>query len=221
MLDAGHGLTTSGKRTPGGMKEYEFNTQVADYAKNLLSAYEKVIVFFTHSNTRDVPLTERTNNANAKNVNVYVSIHANAYGSGGWNEISGIETYVHPSRPSDALSLGKKIQANLVAASGLSDRGVKTADFHVLRETKMTAVLIECGFMTNRGDAALLKSDRYRKLVAEGIVKALATQYKLKKKKTGLYKVQVGAFSSKANAEQLANQLKQKGFSSYIKCEEA
>ncbi|MEI5907659.1 N-acetylmuramoyl-L-alanine amidase [Bacillus spongiae] len=220
MLDAGHGLSTPGKRSPDGMREYEFNSKVVQYARDGLKAYEDVTVFFSHSDSRDVPLSERTNLANAKNVDVFLSVHANAFGDGGWNSVSGVETYVYPSRPAEALSLATKVQRNVVNVAKLRDRGVKTANFHVLRETKMTAVLVECGFMTNRNDARLLKSDSYRKQVADALVQALASQYKLKKKPKGLYKVQVGAYSSKENAERIAAQLKAKGFPSYVYYEE-
>ena len=82
MLNAGHGYNTPGKRSPDGMGEYEFNRAVANHAKRLLAEYKDVTVYFAHSDSRDVPLQERTNNANRLKVDVYVSIHANAAGNG-------------------------------------------------------------------------------------------------------------------------------------------
>lgn len=225
MLDAGHGYNTPGKRSPDGMHEYEYNRAVAIHARNLLWNYQNVTVHFAHSDQEDVPLQERTDKANSLNVDVYVSIHANAFGSGGWNNVGGIETFVHPSRPPIAYQLAQKIQRNLVAVTGLDDRGVKTADFHVLRATRMDAVLAECGFMTNRNEARLLRSDTYRRAVAEAIVKALADQYKLVKKDGtapaplspgGLYKVQTGAFQERKNADRLAAQLRRDGYESFV-----
>lgn len=228
MLDAGHGYSTPGKRTPDGMREYEFNRVVANYARDLLNHYKNVTVYFAHSDSRDVPLQERTDSANRLNVDAYVSIHANAYGQG-WNDVGGIETYVYPSRPQEALQLAQKIQRNMVQKTGLRDRGVKTANFHVLRETNMTAVLVECGFMTNRREAELLKSDSYRRTVAEAITEAVAAQYGLERKTvvspapppgsgsdSGLYKVQAGAFRNKANADALGARLKNDGFDAFV-----
>ncbi|MBU8880940.1 N-acetylmuramoyl-L-alanine amidase [Bacillus sp. FJAT-29790] len=232
MLDAGHGYNTAGKRTPDGMPEYEFNRGAANYAKNFLENYQNVTVYFAHSDERDVPLKERTDKANQLKVDCYVSIHANAYGSG-WNNAGGIETYVHPPKPKEAYELAQKIQKNLVISTGLSDRGVKTADFHVLRETRMTAVLAECGFMTNPNEAKLMRSDTFQKTCAEAIVKAIVDQYKLIRKNTnpetmpsnstsqplskkGLYKVQVGAFNDRKSAENLANALKSLGYDAFI-----
>jgi len=229
MLDSGHSLITPGKQSPDGMKEFEFNSAVAAYAKALLEGYENVTVYTAHDPTGklDVPLETRTDRANQLNVDVYVSIHANAFGSGGWNAASGIETFVYSTKPKGSYELAIKIQNNLLRASGLPNRGVKTADFHVLRETKMDAVLAECGFMTNKTDLNKLKSDSYRRAVAEAIVEALAAQYGLKKKpapkpiqkSSTLYKVQVGAFADEKNAEALLKKLEAAGFSGFIKKE--
>ncbi|WP_318507431.1 N-acetylmuramoyl-L-alanine amidase [Bacillus sp. T3] len=60
------------------MREYEFNRAVAAYAKGLLDGYQNVAVYFAHSDQADVPLQQRTNNANNLQVDIYVSIHANA-----------------------------------------------------------------------------------------------------------------------------------------------
>lgn len=228
MLDAGHGYNTAGKRTPDGMREYEFTRVVSNFAKQLLEGYQDVTVYFAHSDQRDIPLKERTDKANQLKVDAYVAIHANAYGSG-WNNANGIETYVFPTKPKADYDLAQKIQNNLVLLTGLSNRGVKTADFHVLRETNMTSVLTECGFMTNRNEASLLRSETFRKTCAEAIVQAIADQYKLIRKitqpdtntpppstKNGLYKVQVGAYKEKKNAEELANALKKLGYQPFI-----
>lgn len=236
MLDAGHGYNTPGKRSPDGMREYEFNRAVANYARQLLVNYKNVTVYFSHSDQEDVSLQERTDKANRLNVDIFVSIHANAYGTGGWNNVGGIETYVYPTKPPLAYQLAQKIQRNLILSTGLENRGVRTADFHVLRETKMDAVLAECGFMTNREEVKLLRSETYRKTVAEAIVKALVDQFKLqplskvapapapeqspppttKKSAGGRYKVQAGAFDNEQNASELAEQLRKAGFDAYI-----
>lgn len=225
------------------MREYEFTRAVANYAKQLLANYKNVTVYFSHSDQRDVSLEARTDKANSLNVDIFVSIHANAFGSGGWSSVGGIETFVYPTRPPVAYQLAQKIQRNLVISTGLENRGVKTADFHVLRETEMDAVLVECGFMTNRNEIKLLRSETYRRTIAEGIVKALAEQFGLQlqtkanaapkpapapspappssnppaqAKKDGLYKVQAGAFDNEENAKELAERLKKAGFEVYI-----
>lgn len=228
LLDAGHGYSTAGKRSPDGMKEYEFTRVVANFAKQFLESYQNVTVYFAHSDDRDVPLQERTKKANQLKVDVYISIHANAYGSN-WNDANGIETYIHPRHSQESAKLAQKMQRYLIISTGLKDRGVKTADFHVLRETTMPAVLIECGFYTNHNEAALLRSETYRRTCADSIVRAIVDQYNLTRKTNnpetepatptttdGLYKVQVGAFHEKKYADELVEALKKLGYNPYV-----
>ncbi|MCG6197552.1 N-acetylmuramoyl-L-alanine amidase, partial [Anoxybacillus sp. LAT_38] len=87
-----------------------------------------------------------------------VSIHANAAGNGGWSTAKGIETYTNDQ----AEKLAQIIQRRLVADTSLRDRGVKRADLHITRETAkygIPGVLCELGFMTNRDECMLLKTD--------------------------------------------------------------
>jgi N-acetylmuramoyl-L-alanine amidase len=239
MLDAGHGYNTPGKRSPDGLREYEFTRAVANYARRLLESYQNVNVFFAHSDERDVPLQERTASANKLNVDLFVSIHANAYGST-WNSANGIETFVYITKPARSYALAQKIQRQLVTLTGLRNRGVKTANFHVLRETNMDAVLVECGFYTNPEEIKLIRSESYRRTCAQAITNAIVEQYNLIKPKTsststttparpnppsspaakGLYKVQVGAYSVRENAEALVRQLESDGYQAFITFEE-
>ncbi|MCV9888117.1 N-acetylmuramoyl-L-alanine amidase [Metabacillus halosaccharovorans] len=220
-IDAGHGYETPGKRSVDGLKEYEFNRAVAGEMKKLLEKYEGVTVLFTHSDQRDVPLNERTTKANKEKVDVFISIHANAHGNGNqWTSAEGIETYVYTTKPKTATRLAQMVQNELISSTKRKDRGVKTANFHVLKATSMTAILCECGFMTNKEEAALLQTSSYRLTCSKAIVDAIVKYYQLTKiKKTissSLYKVQVGAFSNKQNAEALAKELKAKGYDTFI-----
>lgn len=181
-IDAGHGPETPGKRTPDdSMREFHFNSVVADYVAAGLKKYD-VEVIYTHEMDADVPLRDRTNKANSYKADVFISIHANACGSGGWNSIQGIETFVHNNSGSEAFDLATKVQNELLTATNRPNRGVKKSNFHVLRETQMPAILIECGFMTNEEEAELLKSDAYRVKCANAILTGLVNYYNLKKK---------------------------------------
>lgn len=183
VLDAGHGPETPGKRTSdGSMKEYHFNNVVAKYVREELLQYEAVEILFTHDDSRDVPLFERTKKSNNWGANAFISIHANAYGNGGWNSANGIETYTYTNSSRESVALAKFVHEELIRATIRTDRGLKKANFQVLRVTKMPAILVECGFMTNKEEAELLKSDSYRKLCASAIVKGLVSMYGLKKK---------------------------------------
>lgn len=241
VIDAGHGYNTPGKRTPdGSMREWEFNAATAEHVKRLLIKYENVEVLFTHDPTGkvDVPLKARTDKANSWGADAFVSIHANANGSGTeWTDAQGIETYIYPKASGASRALAEKIQDAMVRFTGRKDRGVRTADFHVLRETKMPAVLVECGFMTNKEEATLLKDEGYRARCASAIVEALVAQFKLKPKQAPaatkpttttkpatpaksasntLFKVQVGAFANRDGAERLKKELESKGYKAII-----
>lgn len=181
LICAGHGPNTPGKRSPDGMREYSFNSRVADVMKAELEKYEGVTVIFAHEPGRDVPLAERTKKANAQKADVYVSLHANAL-RGVMGSHTGIETFVYTTKPQAAVALANKLQSALVSATGLKDRGVKFADFHVLRETNMTAVLIEHGYMDSTIDLPKLKDDAFRVLCGKTDAKALAEYYCLKLK---------------------------------------
>lgn len=181
LLDAGHSYSTPGKRSPDGMKEYEFNRRVADVMKAELLKYEGVTVYFAHDDKRDVPLKERTDLANKLGADLFVSIHANA-NTGKMGDWGGIDTFIYKTNPADARKVAEVIQRNLISATGLRNRGVKTADFHVLRESHMTAVLIEHGFMDSTTDLPLLKTDEYRVLCGETNAKSIAEGYGLKRK---------------------------------------
>jgi len=183
-IDAGHGPETAGKRTPDdSMREFRFNSVTARYVREELLKYEGVEVLFTHADdgSRDVPLKERTDKANAWKADALVSIHANAYGST-WNDAQGIETFVYTSRPAEAVKLAEAVQQHLLLETGRKNRGVKADNLHMVRESHMTAILAECGFMTNKTEAELLKSDSYRRACAKAIAEGLAEVYGLKLK---------------------------------------
>lgn len=184
VINAGHGPETPGKRSPdGSLREYHFNAPVARRIGALLQQYEGVEILHPFEDGRDVPLKERTDRANTWGADLYVSIHANAAGDGAsWSSAQGIETFVHDSRPRAAEALAIAIQRKIIAATGRPDRGVKSANFHELRETKCTAVLVECGFMTNQQECELLKSDAYREKCALAIVAAIVETYGLRRK---------------------------------------
>ncbi|WP_411747615.1 N-acetylmuramoyl-L-alanine amidase family protein, partial [Psychrobacillus psychrotolerans] len=69
--------------------------------------------------------------------------------------------------------LASLIQNSLCSLTGRLNRGVKKADFAVVRDTRMPAVLVECGFMTNKNEAILLQSTIYRMHCAKAITYAI------------------------------------------------
>lgn len=220
-LDAGHGKNTSGKRSPDGkVREWYINEAVRKKVESKLKDYENVSILTVSdkSGNTDVSLSQRTRKANEWGADIYVSIHHNAFGSGGWNSAEGVETFVYTSRPKESLRLAQYVQDELVKRTGLKNRGVKASNLHVVRETKMPAILVEGGFMTNKEEAALMQTDKYQDQMATAIVNGIDKFFNLKKKavnkqessSNNLYRVQVGAFGVKGNAEDLAKEVKSK-----------
>lgn len=175
-IDDGHGMTTSGKRTPffprtkKFMHENEFNRAVAD----LLKVKLQNCGFFTlmvAQGDADVPLKTRTDTANNANADFYISIHANAK-NGIWGNQQGISTHCYPGSV-----LGKAaavfIHKHMIQGTQQKDRGIVESNFYVLRETKMPAVLVECAFMDNLREAGLLLSDAFREECADEMCKGI------------------------------------------------
>ena len=180
-IDDGHGAETAGKRTPKFadgtiMKENEFNKIVAGYLEVALKRCGFAVVQTSPENN-DVPLSVRAKRANHANSDLHISVHANAAGTG-WNNANGIETFVCDMGDKKTVQAAKYIQKEMVQATGLHDRGVKeNPNLYILNSTKMPAVLVECGFMTNKKEAKLLRSDSYRRTIAEAICKGVCAYF--------------------------------------------
>ena len=169
IIDAGHGPETPGKRSPDGtLREFTFNEATAICVKKLLTTVGFTVIF-SHDHSRDVSLSERISLANKLKGDAFVSIHANAFGNH-WNASEGIETYTWLHANETSIRMATCVQEALIMRTGSKNRGVKKANFAVLRETAMPAILVECGFMTNKEEANLLKSIHYQQQRAQAIV---------------------------------------------------
>ena len=110
----------------------------------------------------------RVNDANAWGADYYISIHANTAFS---PDVSGTEAFAY-TEPSRAFTLGEDILVGISETTGLRNRGMKTrTNLYVLKRTNMPSVLVELGFMTNRGDLDLMLSRP--DLFAEGIYRGI------------------------------------------------
>ncbi|MDC3412509.1 N-acetylmuramoyl-L-alanine amidase family protein [Terrihalobacillus insolitus] len=186
-IGAGHGGfgVTPGKRTPDGEYEWNFNNKVVKSAIEHLNEYENVEVLRVDdpSGKTDVPLQERTDKANAWGADIYISDHHNA-NTGSWGDWTGTETYTYEGNWNEAEKLAKLVQNKVLGAYGLADRGLKKANFHVLRETTMPAILIEGGFMDSTIDIKNLRNDQILKNAGKAIAEGVAEYFGLKKKQT-------------------------------------
>jgi N-acetylmuramoyl-L-alanine amidase len=216
---AGHALVTPGKQSPDGYKEWQVTNEIVKLVMMELDNYEGVSQKRIDDPTgrTDLPLNKRCEIINTWGAHVHIDYHLNAYGSG-WNNAGGIETYIYASWPTEAAALAEKVQTNLVREIGFSNRGVKAANFQIVRDTNMTAILIEFAFMTNHNEAMKMRTMEYQKKAAIAVVEGIAAQYGLVKKPVEtpsanvLYRVQVGAFTDINNAKGLVEELKAKGY---------
>lgn len=121
--------------------------------------------------TEGADLRARVKIANDAGVDIFVSVHNNALGA----TTSGTETFHFYYSSAAARVLARDVQTAMVAALGLPDRGVKTAGFHVLRNTRMPAILVEGAFLSNPAEALLLADPAARQKIAEAIGLGIAT----------------------------------------------
>lgn len=115
-------------------------------------------------------LRARVDIANEAGVDLFVSVHNNALGP----TTSGTETFHYYYSSAASRLLAQDVQAEMVAALGLPDRGVKTAGFYVLRNTRMPAILVEGGFLSNPTEALLLADPATRQRMAEAVGRGVA-----------------------------------------------
>ncbi|MGM9988140.1 MAG: N-acetylmuramoyl-L-alanine amidase [Bacillaceae bacterium] len=213
FLDPGHGGSDSGAvGRLNGQTYYEkdINLAVVKYAEAYLQANYDVTeseIIKSRIGDEDKSLSHRTTNANSRNAKIFISVHSNSYLSSSAN---GFESYRYPA--SDAAN--KKLQHvvhtkvfGVCKKFGITKaRGQKEQNLYVLRETKMPAVLIELGFVSNPNELAILLNTNFQKEVGKAIGIAAAEYLNLKPKPVAndIYRVivdgtQVGAYAKVEN----------------------
>ncbi|UYO37032.1 N-acetylmuramoyl-L-alanine amidase [Bacillus zhangzhouensis] len=210
FIDPGHGGTDSGA-SANGLLEKNLTLQIAILLRDILmSEYDEVSVRLSRSTDQSVSLSKRTNAANSWGADYFVSIHINAGGG------TGFESYVYPGVSAPTTTYRNALHDEIVRSVDFANRGKKTANFHVLRETSMPAILTENGFIDTAADANKLRNATFLQGIARAHATGLEKAFQLKKKPGNLYKVQAGAFKVKANADELAATLKFKGFDAFV-----
>ena len=222
FIDPGHGGSDPGA-VANGLREKDLTLKIAKYMRDyLLANYTGVEVRMSRTNDTTVSLSARTNDANKWGADAFVSIHINAGGG------TGFESFVYPNVGQATRNLQNAVHSEVMKAfSGFRDRGKKQANFHVLRETKMSAVLTENGFIDTKKDADFLKSEANLRKIGEAHALGVAKYFGLKKiaqpkpaqpaqKKQVFYRVVTGSFTDRKNAEKRVAELKKAGFDAFI-----
>lgn len=156
---------------------------------------------------------------NAHTVDLDVSIHFNAaaYDPSGDGRTTGTEVYVY-KLGNTASGYAAKICA-AIAALGFKNRGVQAhPNLYVLRHTNAPALLVECCFVDDADDVKLYNRDpdAMARAIVTGITGQTIPAAQTAPASGSIYRVQVGAFASKANAEAMLGELKKAGFEGYI-----
>jgi N-acetylmuramoyl-L-alanine amidase len=226
-LNAGHYKYTPGKRCHKDIdsketREWVLNDRICDKVQKILSEYDGIEILRIDDTTgeTDVSLANRTTKANNWGADFWLGVHHNAAGkkfSGG-----GIVAYVYTVPGDVSLAWQKDLYNALIAETGLKGNRstpLPKKNLHEVRETVMPAVLLELGFMDSTVDCPIILTEDYADKCAKAISKVIIEREKLTKKKaetSKLYRVQVGAFAERKNAEDLAKKLKADGYDAVL-----
>lgn len=220
---AGHYRETAGRRIPVALdanqtREWQLNDRVARYFAEKARQYQGVELLRVDdpAGIAKISVENRCKAANDWGADFCLAIHHNAFRGEPWMG-GGVEIFSNPGSIMgrqyrdaiyDAVTAAGKLRGNRA-----NPRQEKA--FLALKQTKAPAVLVEYGFMDSEVDAPVILTEDYAKAVAYATMEAIAQVAGLKKKPR-LYRVQVGAFSSRENAKNLMESLKNMGFDGLI-----
>lgn len=167
-IDPGHGGGDPGAVGPTGLKEKDVNLDVALRLKRLLEEFA-LEVRMTRTSDTNPSLDQRVATANSWPADVFVSVHHNANTD---PSINGTETYYYKSidRP-----LADEIHPELLRLLGRADRGIRQANYQVLRETTMPASLTEACYISNPEEEQLLRDPDFLEWEAKAIRNGILT----------------------------------------------
>jgi N-acetylmuramoyl-L-alanine amidase len=223
FIGVGHGGSDPGA-VANGFRESDLNLAIALACQDELARHG-VLTKISRTKDENDSLSEEIKECNAFDPDIAVEIHNNAGGG------DGIEVFY-----SIYGGTGKVLAENILSEAvkiGQNSRGAKTlknssgGDYYGwIRNTKAPAVIVECAFVDNKTDIQIIdtKAEQvaFGVAIAKGVLKTLGVAYKaqepaVKEETTGkVYRVQVGAYSQKANAEAMAKKLKAAGYDAII-----
>ncbi|KAK2945700.1 putative Sporulation-specific N-acetylmuramoyl-L-alanine amidase [Blattamonas nauphoetae] len=214
FIDPGHGGSDPGA-CANGLRECDLVLKISKKIRTMLNQYQNVQVKFSREGDTSVSLSQRAVLANQWGANAFCSVHINAGGG------TGFESYIYSARYAGDVTYQNNMHPQIMAQIGGTDRGKKSANFAVVRETNMSAILTENLFIDRAADAALLKTDAWLTKCAKGHTNGFVKHFGLKKKTstdptTGTYHVQSGAFASKTNADSLMARIKAAGLEASV-----
>jgi N-acetylmuramoyl-L-alanine amidase len=173
VIDVGHGGKDSGAIGRNGIQEKGVVLSIANEILKLNNALNKPLdIYLTRYKDTLISLSDRTKLAKALKVDVFVSLHCNHSDN---PDARGLEVYASQKETNyskESIYIGYQIEKTLYKAIGYKSRGVKFANFQVLRETidYCTSVLLELGFLSNGDESSYISASRNIKLIAFAIL---------------------------------------------------
>lgn len=178
IIDPGHGGSDTGAIGNYGVKEKDVNFAVSLKVQDMLS-HAGANVIMTRVNDRDVygpnatdrqELEARADFSRRYDADVFLSIHSNSFVN---SKANGTETYYYDKTMYDKI-LAENLQQSLVDFGQRADRGTRTANFYVTKNSTVPASLVELAFLSNPEEEELLNSDDFQTKLAEGICLGLS-----------------------------------------------
>lgn len=177
-LDAGHGGHDSGA-TGHGLMEKDVTLKIAKKIRSILNKHKGITTKMSRTGDSYPTLTQRTNEANSWGADLFLSVHINSGGGAGYEDF----IYNQLSDSSNTAKIRDTIHNEIVDQIDMNNRGKKKANFHVLRESNMTAILTENGFIDNEQDADKMKSDKWINDVAQGHANGILKAFNINRNK--------------------------------------
>lgn len=182
VIDVGHGGKDAGAIGINGIQEKDVVLTISNAILRLNNDLEKPLdIYLTRYGDTLISLSDRTKLAKALNANLFVSLHCNHSDN---PDARGIEVYA--SRKQKKFSkasvlIGYDIERTLCEAIGYESRGVKFANFQVLRETTdyCPAVLLELGFLTNWDEGSYISDKNHIAHIALSILSSIQKSIEL------------------------------------------
>lgn len=171
VIDPGHGGRDNGTTGVRGTLEKTLTLKTAQLLYDKLRASGTNVVL-TRNNDTYISLPSRVSSSHYHSADAFISLH---YDSINDRSVRGMTTYYYNSKQKP---LGEQIHSSVVSKTMLKDRGTRFGDYHVIRENRQTAILLELGYLSNPAEEMLVNTPQYQETVANGIFEGLARYFK-------------------------------------------
>ncbi|MDQ7094264.1 N-acetylmuramoyl-L-alanine amidase [Desulfosporosinus sp. PR] len=189
VIDPGHGGADPGAQSAG-LNEKDINLDISLRLRKVLES-KGCTVILTREVDKDfyIPgfvkgrlakraeLNHRIELASTNNADLFISIHANSFPQ---RSTYGMETYYHQNSPTGKI-LAEQIQRSLTRLQSDNKRQAKAGDYYLINQSKMPAVIIEVGFISNPRERKLLLSNDYRDSIAQAIADGITNYFDIPK----------------------------------------